>query len=109
MAGKVYDVLENMLARLEDNACPDELYIADSVLKRLTRGGVKVLSIAVNRVRESTTFELYRIDGPDRQGYLLQIPPTGRSTTKQVKSIEVEVKEKSKWQLSQRNGGSRLA
>lgn len=90
MSGKVYD---NLLARLAvaPYASPDdELFIADAVLKRLRRGEVKALSITVNRVRESTNFELYRIDGPDRQGYLLQVPVAERPTTKRVESIEVE-------------------
>lgn len=90
MSGKVYD---NFLARLAvaDYADSDEeLFIADSVLKRLSRWQKRSLNRAVNRVRETTAFELYRVDEPDRQGYLLQVPPAGRSKTKRVKSIEIE-------------------
>lgn len=75
-----------MLACLD--APPErELYIADSVLERLSRGDVKLLSMAVNRVRVSTSFELYRIDGPERQGCLLQVPVDKRPTTRRVESI----------------------
>jgi len=80
------EVLSTVLARL-DVPLESELYIADSVLKRLSRGDVRLLSMAVNRVRESTAFELYRIDGPERQGYLLQIPVNERPTTRHVESI----------------------
>lgn len=85
--------LRNALVRLDNYNGQDELYIADADLKRLSRNDVRLLSDAVNRVRENTAFELYRTDGPDRQGYLLQIPVTGRSTTKRVESIEVDAKE----------------
>lgn len=81
--------LGNVLACLNEQL-ESELYIADSVLRRLSRGDVKLLSMAVNRVRENTVFELYRIDGPERQGYLLQIPVAGRPTTRHVESIELE-------------------
>lgn len=83
MANKEFS---NVLACL-DVPLEGELYIADSVLKRLSRGDVKLLSMAVNRVRENTAFELYRIDGPERQGYLLQVPVLGRPMTKHVESI----------------------
>ena len=79
-----------MLACLDAPPTLSELYIADSVLRRLSRGDKRLLSMAVNRVRVSTNFELYRIDGPERQGYLLQVPPVGRSGTKRVESITSE-------------------
>lgn len=79
----------NMLACLDapDEYLRSELYIADSILRRLSRGDVKLLSLTVNRVRENTAFELYRIDGPERQGYLLQVPVDKRPTTRRVESI----------------------
>ncbi len=88
MSGKVYD---NLLARLEDPCIGDaELFIALDDLRLMTLWQQRQLSRMVNRVRETTAYELYRVEGMERRGYLLQLPPTDRSKTKHVESIEVE-------------------
>lgn len=88
MSGKVYN---NFLARLEDLDVGDvELFIAIDDLRLLPLWQQRRLSQIVNQIRETTAYELYRVEGMERRGYLLQLPPANRSKTKHVASIEVE-------------------
>jgi len=86
------DKLNTMLARLAVSpyAGDAEFFVSDVDLRSLPRCDIRRLSNAVNHVRETTAYELYRVEGMERTGYLLQLPPANRTKTKHVESIEVE-------------------
>ncbi|KKN28907.1 hypothetical protein LCGC14_0849600 [marine sediment metagenome] len=69
-----------------------ELYISDKKLQQCPVWEIRGLKRMVNHILESTIFELYRVDGPDRQGYLIQLPREMRERMKRVTSIEVKEK-----------------